>query len=81
MIVIVVILLFFSIANKGVWILVWRDNNEKLAECWGGDLRFGGDAFWRAGGEPHPFASLAGCFTCPADPPRVAPPTLQSLAM
>ena len=30
------------------------------------------DAFWRAGGEPHPSLRFDGCFTCPADPPRVA---------
>ncbi|PIC75987.1 hypothetical protein CSV74_13710 [Sporosarcina sp. P19] len=67
---------------------------ERLNGCWGEDLRYGGDAFLRARGEPtrsrapswlshlssQPGRELPlGCLTCRADPLGVAPPTRKSL--
>ncbi len=46
-----------------------------------GDWCFGGDAFWRARGKPPSRCAPLVVLPDRADPPRVAPPTRQSLAV
>ena len=53
---------------------------ERLDVGYVGDLRFGGDAFRRARGEPPSRCTPLVVSPDRADPSGVAPPTLQSLA-